>query len=161
MRLGGAGRRLDGAVAGNSRVRQFPRSDNRLMVNRVVKGVPAVKSLVPFVERRSRASSSRALRLTALAAAIPFALSGLAGCASSEDLRRLSEEPGFVQGFGDGCATAREEDKSFSTKRVRDEYEFENDEAYRAGWRQGYLDCRGQIRPRNDGGVVLGNEPDL
>lgn len=99
----------------------------------------------------------------ALKAASKFTLAAglalsLAACASSEEARRLAEEPGYPQGFGDGCTTAQEEDKSFSKRRSRDEYLFENDKAYRAGWRQGYLECTSQERQDNFGGVVLGNE---
>lgn len=78
----------------------------------------------------------------------------LSACASDSG---LSEEPGYVAGYGDGCSTAQEEDKSFSTKRVRDADMFESDEAYRAGWRQGYQQCR-PTYSRNDGGRILGNE---
>ncbi len=70
----------------------------------------------------------------------------------------LSEEPGFVAGFGDGCATAQEEDKSFSTKRHRDTEAFDADRAYRAGWRQGWQQCKNPTGSRNDGGRILGNE---
>lgn len=82
------------------------------------------------------------------------------GCATEEG-RLLSEEPGYAAGFGDGCSTGQEEGKSFSTERTRDAYRFENERAYRAGWRQGYLECKGYERPRNNGGVVLGNEERL
>lgn len=81
----------------------------------------------------------------------------LGACASTDTLA-LSEDPDYARGAGAGCATAREEDKSFSTKRFSDEDSFENSRAYRAGWRQGYLDCRSLTRDRNDGGRILGNE---
>lgn len=81
----------------------------------------------------------------------------VSACASDEALK-LSDQPGFAAGYGDGCATATEEDKSFSTKRVRDEYMFDNDRAYRAGWRQGYLQCGGRESTPNDGGRILGQE---
>jgi hypothetical protein len=91
----------------------------------------------------------------------PIAVSLLAalsaGCASG-DLTALSQEPGFHAGYGDGCLTATEEDKSFSRKGARDEYQFENDRAYRAGWRQGYLQCGGRAQQDNDGGLILGQE---
>lgn len=80
-----------------------------------------------------------------------------AACASSGDLA-LAEEPGYQAGYGDGCLTASEADKSFSTKRVRDDYAFANDRAYAAGWRQGYLQCSGQAREPNDGGRILGQD---
>lgn len=71
-------------------------------------------------------------------------------------MERLRESPGFAAGYGDGCTTATEEDKSFSTKRERDAYAFENDEGYRAGWRQGYLECSNQTPEAKDGGRILG-----
>ena len=82
----------------------------------------------------------------------------IAGCASDSG---LSEEPGYIAGYGDGCATASEQEKSFSTKRVRDSYQFENDRAYRAGWRQGWQQCQSPYRQADDGGRILGNEPDF
>lgn len=86
-------------------------------------------------------------------AAAAFALGG---CATSADLQALREAPGFQAGYGDGCSTAAEEDKSFSTRQVRDAYQFENDDAYRAGWRQGYLECVNAIPEAKDGGRILG-----
>ncbi len=79
-----------------------------------------------------------------------------AGCASSGNLAELRESPGFSAGYGDGCATATEEDKSFSTRQTRDSHAFANDEAYRAGWRQGYLECSNQTPEASDGGRILG-----
>ena len=86
------------------------------------------------------------------------AAAALAACASQSG---LSDEPGYLAGFGDGCATAHEEDKSFSTKRVRDADQFENDRAYRAGWRQGWQQCQSPYRKADDGGRVLGDEDDF
>lgn len=79
-----------------------------------------------------------------------------AGCASSGDLAELRESPAFTSGYGDGCATATEEDKSFSTRMTRDAHAFENDKAYRAGWRQGYLECANTTPEAKDGGRILG-----
>lgn len=79
----------------------------------------------------------------------------LSACAGDSG---LSEEPGYVAGYGDGCATAHEEEKSFSTKRVRDADLFENDKAYRSGWRQGWQQCQSPYRKADDGGRVLGDE---
>lgn len=78
------------------------------------------------------------------------------GCATSLENQQLREEPSFQAGYGDGCATSGEEDKSFSTKRQRDSYAFENDKAYAAGWRQGYLECASKIPEARDGGRILG-----
>ncbi len=80
----------------------------------------------------------------------------LSGCATSLDAQELREAPGFQAGYGDGCATATEEDKSFSTRLQRDAYAFDNDKAYRAGWRQGYLECSTQTPDARDGGRILG-----
>lgn len=66
----------------------------------------------------------------------------LGGCATADDIARLQEEPGYVAGFADGCQTVNESDKSFSTRRVRDDFAFDEDKAYRAGWRAGLLQCR-------------------
>lgn len=73
----------------------------------------------------------------------------------------LSEEPGYIAGYGDGCATAHEQEKSFSTKRVRDADLFENDRAYRSGWRQGWQQCQSPYRKADDGGRILGDEEDF
>lgn len=91
-----------------------------------------------------------------LAAALAAGLAA-ASCAST-DTDMLAEEPGYQAGYGDGCTTATEEDKSFSRKRARDDYMFDNDRAYRAGWRQGYLQCGSQNISRNDGGRLLGRQ---
>ncbi len=80
----------------------------------------------------------------------------LVGCTTNADTLALRELPSFHVGFGDGCTTANEEDKSFSTKSSRDAYSFENDEAYRAGWRQGYLECSNRTPDAIDGGRILG-----
>jgi len=89
--------------------------------------------------------------------AISLVAASIGGCASDEALN-LAEQPSYQAGYGDGCVTATEEDKSFSTKRQRDEYLFDNDKAYRAGWRQGYLQCGGRASAPNDGGRILGQE---
>jgi hypothetical protein len=77
------------------------------------------------------------------------------GCATG-DAAALTNEPSFASGFGDGCATVREEDKSFSTTRVRDPYLFDSDRAYRAGWRQGYAECGERYVEPDTGGRILG-----
>ena len=78
-----------------------------------------------------------------------------AGCASA-DVQELQEEPGYQAGYVDGCDTASEREKSFSTKSSRDAYAFENDPAYRAGWRRGYVECGDVIPEPKDGGRILG-----
>lgn len=84
-----------------------------------------------------------------------LAAAAAAGCVSGQH-SALSELPTYHVGYGDGCATSNEEDKSFSTKNQRDQYLFENDEAYRAGWRQGWLQCNNRTPDAIDGGRILG-----
>jgi hypothetical protein len=88
--------------------------------------------------------------------AVASVAAALAACVSADPT--LKEQPGFVAGFADGCETAREQSKSFSTKRVRDAEAFDTDDAYRAGWRQGNQECDDPLPPPSDGGRVLGNE---
>lgn len=92
-------------------------------------------------------------RIYWLGAAMALALGG---CASTLEQQELRDAPGFQAGYGDGCATATENDKSFSTREVRDPYQFDNDKAYRAGWRQGYLECADRVPEAPDGGRILG-----
>ena len=92
-----------------------------------------------------------------------LALAGgaLAACTTVDgnDGVLLSDEPSFQAGYGDGCATGVEEDKSFSRKKVRDSYLFDNDRAYRAGWRQGFLSCsQRNLENETDGGLILGQD---
>ena len=79
-----------------------------------------------------------------------------AACVSDQNLQALREAPGFQSGYGDGCITAGETEKSFSTKQVRDDYAFDNDDSYRYGWRQGYLDCANRVPEADTGGRILG-----
>lgn len=96
-------------------------------------------------------NSIKIITMAALAA-------GASACvATTSDLAALRDTPSYQVGYGDGCVTSNEEDKSFSTRNVRDKAAFDNDEAYRAGWRQGYLECGEHRTPdANDGGRILG-----
>ncbi len=73
----------------------------------------------------------------------------LAACAGY-DPDALQESGWYLQGYNDGCSTASEADKSFSNKQVKDQALFDSDKGYRAGWRQGLLQCRKQD-PQMDG----------
>lgn len=86
------------------------------------------------------------------------AVLSIGACASDSG---LSEEPGYIAGYGDGCATANEQEKSFSTTRIKDDYQFENDPAYRSGWRQGWQQCQSPYRKTDNGGRILGDEPEF
>jgi hypothetical protein len=88
---------------------------------------------------------------------VPVAFAAaLAGCTLSPEDLALREQPSFHVGYGDGCTTSNEEDKRFSTKTERDAYAFDNDRAYRAGWRQGYMECANPTPDAVDGGRVSG-----
>lgn len=111
-------------------------------------------TLVSVSRRPAAATAQRLSFFGPLAAAL--AAASLAGCASSENLAALKQAPGYQAGYVDGCYTATEADKSFSTKKKRDDDAFENDEAYRAGWRHGYLECQTQTPEPRDGGRITG-----
>ncbi len=92
------------------------------------------------------------------ASACMAALICLGACSTSK-LAALQNEPGYLAGFSDGCQTAREAEKSFSTKRVRDDYAFSEDESYQLGWRAGLQQCN---YPNDDitarGGRIFGED---
>ncbi len=95
-------------------------------------------------------------RLVFRGVSVLLAAAAAVGCAS-DNIQVLREQPSFHVGFADGCVTSQEEDKSFSTKSTRDKHAFDNDEAYRAGWRQGWLECGNARTPDAiDGGRILG-----
>ena len=79
-----------------------------------------------------------------------FALAGLltglmltaSGCVSPETMQQAMDGPMYPAGYADGCASAREADRAFSTKVIQDENLFENDRSYRTGWRQGFSSCK-------------------
>ena len=66
----------------------------------------------------------------------------------------------YQAGYGDGCSTAVEGDKSFSTKLIRNEALYKTDEGYRSGWRQGYAACNENAR-RDDGDLRGQQDPFL
>lgn len=97
------------------------------------------------------------LRYLPLAAAAALT----AGCASNpEDVLMLQDSPSYLVGYNDGCATATEANKSFSTKSYRDADAFDADKAYRSGWRQGYMECSKGTPDVHDGGRILGERGD-
>lgn len=86
-----------------------------------------------------------------------IAAAGLAGaCATDPHREALRESPSYAVGYGDGCQTATADETSFSRKQVRDANAFDNDDSYRYGWRQGYLQCANQIPEPENGGRLLG-----
>ncbi|MBY0422513.1 MAG: hypothetical protein K2Q06_09425, partial [Parvularculaceae bacterium] len=79
---------------------------------------------------------------------------------ATESTDLLASEPNYGRGYSDGCQTASERGKSFSTKTVRDDALFDSDKGYRAGWRYGYQNCGLRVSPSPDGGRALGQEGD-
>ncbi|MEO1311255.1 MAG: hypothetical protein AAFV51_09840 [Pseudomonadota bacterium] len=70
---------------------------------------------------------------------LAIALAG-AGCVG-DDILELQAEAEWPLGYSDGCATAEERSRKFSTRVVRDDDLFESNRAYAAAWRQGYQAC--------------------
>ncbi|MCI5043089.1 MAG: hypothetical protein MRY72_00205 [Aquisalinus sp.] len=66
---------------------------------------------------------------------------GLSACVSDR-APAFNNSPLFPSGYSDGCQSAVESEKNFSTKLIRDEALFDDDAGYRSGWRQGYAACR-------------------
>lgn len=62
------------------------------------------------------------------------------GCVSPGTDQAM-DGPMYPAGYADGCQSARERERDFSTEVVRDEHLFDNDTSYRTGWRQGYASC--------------------
>lgn len=64
----------------------------------------------------------------------------LAGCAegSGRDHQRL---PAYQAGYSDGCRTAHNRERGFATKVIRNDEVFDQNAAYRAGWRDGSMSC--------------------
>ena len=89
-----------------------------------------------------------------------LAAAALLLCACTTDAEQLAGEPNYGRGYGDGCQTAAERNKSFSTKVFRDDALFDSDKGYRAGWRYGYQNCGIRNSRTPDGGRVLGEEGD-
>ncbi len=74
-------------------------------------------------------------RLLALAAMAPLML---VACSTSE----YQKDPMYDVGFADGCATGTARAQGAPpSKPVRDELEWKNSDAYRAGWKAGFGSC--------------------
>ncbi|WP_306250785.1 hypothetical protein [Parvularcula sp. IMCC14364] len=69
------------------------------------------------------------------------ACAALTACVSDR-APAFEKSPLFPAGYSDGCQSAVESEKNFSTKLIRDEALFADDAGYRSGWRQGYSACR-------------------
>ncbi len=105
-------------------------------------------------QRTAKISGFRHGKITAFVCSIAL----LGGCITI-DGSEYANEPGYIAGYGDGCASAKEAEKSFSTKRVRDETAFAEDKAYQVGWRAGLLQCDYRFDDEtSNGGRILGED---
>jgi hypothetical protein len=79
--------------------------------------------------------------------ALPFA-GFLVGCATPLDPAIL-ETSEYHEGYSHGCSTATKQSNGFQSEVVEDKSLMGTNEAYTAGWRQGFFGCGGQsIGPR-------------
>lgn len=66
----------------------------------------------------------------------------IAACAGGpEKDRDLERLPQYQAGYRDGCQTAINRERGLPSEIVRDKAAFEQDAAYRAGWRDGATTC--------------------
>jgi hypothetical protein len=56
--------------------------------------------------------------------------------------RALRNTPSFKEGYGDGCAAATTQSSNYREGPYKDQALYQSDQAYRAGWGNGYQTCR-------------------
>ena len=56
--------------------------------------------------------------------------------------RALRNTPSFKEGYGDGCAAATTQSSNYREGPYKDQALYQSDQAYRAGWGNGYQSCR-------------------
>jgi hypothetical protein len=85
-------------------------------------------------------SSAKILRRAALMGLVSVVA---AGCIfpSARD-KALRRTPSFRAGYSDGCAAATAQGSNYREGPYRDEALYQSDEAYRAGWSNGFGTCR-------------------
>ncbi len=64
----------------------------------------------------------------------------VAGCAHEPD-RDLERLPAYQAGYADGCRTAQNRQRGFATKTFRNDDAFDQNAAYRSGWREASMSC--------------------
>ncbi|HTW36401.1 MAG TPA: hypothetical protein VMD53_17400 [Rhizomicrobium sp.] len=69
--------------------------------------------------------------------------------------RALRNTPSFKEGYGDGCAAASTQGSNYREGPYKDQALYQSDQAYRAGWANGYQTCR----PPQDLGQTPGSNP--
>ena len=66
----------------------------------------------------------------------------LSGCTTEID-PAIRKAPTFQVGYNDGCTTVNQRVAGFKETVRRNDSLFEQDEAYKAGWKEGYSTCGG------------------
>jgi hypothetical protein len=56
--------------------------------------------------------------------------------------RAMRNNPSFKEGYGDGCAAASTQSSNYREGPYKDQALYQSDQAYRAGWGNGYQSCR-------------------
>ncbi len=91
----------------------------------------------------------------ALAAGLTVMLLAAAGCSTPSQTQQAMDGAMYPAGYADGCESAREAGKPFSTKVVQDRNLYRDDASYATGWRQGFAACNtqaGVAAPDTQGG---------
>ncbi len=86
-------------------------------------------------------SSAKILRRTALMCLVSVVAAGCIFFPSARD-KALRRTPSFRAGYSDGCAAASAQGSNYRAGPYRDEALYQSDEAYRAGWSNGFETCR-------------------
>ena len=86
--------------------------------------------------------------------AVASCLIALGACSSGYD-PALQENPNFNLGYNDGCQTGNARVTGFKETVHRNKDLFGSDQAYQAGWREGYSACGGNNYQDED---VFGGE---
>jgi|HubBroStandDraft_2_1064218.scaffolds.fasta_scaffold1064752_1 hypothetical protein len=77
----------------------------------------------------------------ALVALVASLVSGCIFFPSAKD-RALRNTPSFKEGYSDGCAAATTQSSNYREGPYKDQALYQSDQAYRAGWGNGYQTCR-------------------
>jgi hypothetical protein len=84
----------------------------------------------------------------------------LSGCIFFETSgqRAMRNNPNFKVGYSDGCASASAHGTSYMGDKVRDDALFQTNQAYRAGWSNGYTVCNNELN--HSGNTNVNGMPD-
>jgi hypothetical protein len=90
-----------------------------------------------------------------LLAAILLTTAACSMFGNAED-EKVRHSPNFQQGYEDGCASANQQGADFRDRQVKDPTLYKTDDAYRAGWSNGFSSCRTTTTPN---GTQPGSNP--